>query len=87
MAPYLPLMQSQTRPDGPYFPLRQSRTRPDGTHLPLSGRATEDSTVDSDAVRVLVAEDDEGLGQVLARGLREQGYVVDLVPDLSLIHI
>ena len=39
------------------------------------------STVDSDAVRVLVAEDDEGLGQVLARGLREQGYVVDLVPD------
>jgi DNA-binding response OmpR family regulator len=30
---------------------------------------------------VLVAEDDEGLGQVLARGLREQGYVVDLVPD------
>src|SRR5947209_16172836 len=37
--------------------------------------------VDSDAVRVLVAEDDEGLGEVLARGLREQGYVVDLVPD------
>ena len=37
--------------------------------------------VDSGAVRVLVAEDDEGLGQVLARGLREQGYVVDLVPD------
>jgi len=32
-------------------------------------------------VRVLVAEDDEGLGEVLARGLREQGYVVDLVPD------
>ena len=30
---------------------------------------------------MLVAEDDEGLGQVLARGLREQGYVVDLVPD------
>jgi two-component system response regulator MprA len=30
---------------------------------------------------VLVAEDDEGLGEVLARGLREQGYVVDLVPD------
>jgi DNA-binding response OmpR family regulator len=30
---------------------------------------------------VLVAEDDAGLGQVLARGLREQGYVVDLVPD------
>jgi DNA-binding response OmpR family regulator len=37
--------------------------------------------VDSEAVRVLVAEDDEGLGEVLARGLREQGYVVDLVPD------
>jgi DNA-binding response OmpR family regulator len=32
-------------------------------------------------VRVLVAEDDEHLGEVLARGLREQGYVVDLVPD------
>jgi len=32
-------------------------------------------------VRVLVAEDDEALGQVLARGLREQGYVVDPVPD------
>jgi len=28
-----------------------------------------------------VAEDDENLGAVLARGLREQGYVVDLVPD------
>ena len=32
-------------------------------------------------MRVLVAEDDEGLGDVLVRGLREQGYVVDLVPD------
>jgi DNA-binding response OmpR family regulator len=30
---------------------------------------------------VLVAEDDASLGLVLARGLREQGYVVDLVPD------
>jgi DNA-binding response OmpR family regulator len=30
---------------------------------------------------VLVAEDDENLGAVLARGLREQGYIVDLVPD------
>jgi len=30
---------------------------------------------------VLIAEDDESLGEVLARGLREQGYVVDLVPD------
>jgi two-component system, OmpR family, response regulator len=37
--------------------------------------------VDSGVVRVLVAEDDEKLGDVLARGLREQGYVVDLVPD------
>src|SRR5947209_15367639 len=33
------------------------------------------------SVRVLVAEDDENLGAVLARGLREQGYIVDLVPD------
>ena len=32
-------------------------------------------------MRVLVCEDDESLGEVLARGLREQGYVVDLVPD------
>jgi DNA-binding response OmpR family regulator len=32
-------------------------------------------------VRVLVAEDDHGLGNVLVRGLREHGYVVDLVPD------
>ena len=32
-------------------------------------------------MRVLVAEDDEALGAVLARGLREQGYVVDLVRD------
>ena len=30
---------------------------------------------------MLVAEDDARLGEVLARGLREQGYVVDLVPD------
>ncbi len=30
---------------------------------------------------MLLAEDDESLGAVLARGLREQGYVVDLVPD------
>ena len=30
---------------------------------------------------MLIAEDDENLGAVLARGLREQGYVVDLVPD------
>ena len=30
---------------------------------------------------MLVAEDDENLGEVLARGLREQGYVVDLVMD------
>ena len=32
-------------------------------------------------MRILVAEDDDGLGAVLVRGLREQGYVVDLVPD------
>lgn len=30
---------------------------------------------------MLPAEDDGNLGEVLARGLREQGYVVDLVPD------
>ena len=32
-------------------------------------------------MRVLIAEDDESLGEVLARGLKEQGYVVDLVAD------
>ena len=55
-------------------------------HFPLSAAARSapvpsQPQVDSSAVRVLVAEDDAGLGQVLARGLREQGYVVDLVPD------
>ncbi|MGH3178959.1 MAG: response regulator transcription factor [Streptosporangiaceae bacterium] len=35
----------------------------------------------AEAMRVLVAEDDKSLAEVLARGLREQGYVVDLVPD------
>ena len=46
-----------------------------------AARTAGPDPVDSTAVRVLIAEDDEGLGQVLARGLREQGYVVDLVPD------
>jgi DNA-binding response OmpR family regulator len=32
-------------------------------------------------VRVLVAEDDESLGRVLARTLQQRGYVVDLVTD------
>jgi DNA-binding response OmpR family regulator len=32
-------------------------------------------------VRILVAEDDQGLRSVLARGLREHGYVVDAVAD------
>ncbi len=32
-------------------------------------------------MRVLVAEDDRGLREVLARGLREKGYVVDAVAD------
>jgi DNA-binding response OmpR family regulator len=32
-------------------------------------------------MRVLVAEDDRGLREVLARGLRENGYVVDTAPD------
>src|SRR6516225_9021590 len=37
--------------------------------------------VNSDVVRVLVAEDDGTLGEVLARGLSSRGYVVDLVGD------
>jgi DNA-binding response OmpR family regulator len=32
-------------------------------------------------MRVLVAEDDRGLRDVLSRGLRENGYAVDAVPD------
>src|SRR5580700_6214410 len=32
-------------------------------------------------MRVLVAEDDRGLREVLTRGLRENGYVVDAVAD------
>jgi DNA-binding response OmpR family regulator len=32
-------------------------------------------------MRVLVAEDDQALRSVLERGLRENGYVVDAVPD------
>ena len=32
-------------------------------------------------MRILVAEDDEHLAEVLARGLREQGYAVDLAGD------
>jgi two-component system OmpR family response regulator len=32
-------------------------------------------------VRVLLAEDDAGLRDALGRGLRENGYVVDAVPD------
>jgi DNA-binding response OmpR family regulator len=32
-------------------------------------------------MRILVAEDDEHLGEVLVRGLREQGYAVDLAGD------
>ena len=51
------------------------------SHLPLTCSAYPAGTVDSNAVRVLIAEDDESLGEVLARGLKEQGYVVDLVPD------
>jgi two-component system copper resistance phosphate regulon response regulator CusR len=34
-----------------------------------------------DEMRVLVAEDDRGLRDVLTRGLRENGYVVDAVAD------
>ena len=32
-------------------------------------------------MRLLVAEDDRGLREVLTRGLRENGYMVDAVPD------
>ena len=45
------------------------------------GHAGHAAQVDSVTVRVLVAEDDQGLGDVIGRGLREKGYVVDVVPD------
>ena len=35
-------------------------------------------------MRVLVAEDDEGLRSVLERGLRESGYAVDAAGDGEL---
>jgi DNA-binding response OmpR family regulator len=35
-------------------------------------------------MRVLVAEDDPGLASVIERGLQENGYVVDAVPDGKL---
>ena len=41
-----------------------------------AGRLGNSRKVDSGIVRVLVAEDDEGLGEVLARGLREQSKLV-----------
>ena len=33
------------------------------------------------AMRLLVAEDDQGLREALSRGLQESGYTVDAVPD------
>ena len=46
-----------------------------------AGHAHHATQVDSVTVRLLVAEDDRGLGEVIGRGLREKGYVVDVVPD------
>lgn len=46
-----------------------------------AGHAHHATQVDSVTVRVLVAEDDSGLGEVIGRGLREKGYVVDVVRD------
>lgn len=45
--------------------------------LPLCGRHSRWAI----SLRVLVAEDDEPLRSILERGLRENGYVVDAVPD------
>jgi DNA-binding response OmpR family regulator len=59
----------------PYFSLTRAQ------HPALADPGAAGAQVDSGTVRVLVAEDDENLGEVLARGLREHGYVVDLVPD------
>jgi DNA-binding response OmpR family regulator len=44
----------------------------------MSASYSRDKTV---LVRVLVAEDDEGLRSVLERGLRESGYAVDAASD------
>src|SRR6185437_8119140 len=63
-------------------PAGRPRARPAaGPATAVAPGLTLSPEVDSTSVRVLVAEDDENLGAVLARGLREQGYVVDLVPD------
>ena len=74
-----PALGGKPLPQTPSAPRRgefsRASARVDGELTRASAR------VDSEAVRVLVAEDDENLGEVLARGLREQGYVVDLVPD------
>lgn len=46
-----------------------------------TSQPTHAPRIDSGIVRILVAEDDRGLGEVIGRGLREKGYVVDVVPD------
>jgi DNA-binding response OmpR family regulator len=48
---------------------------------PVARFRAANARVHSRVVRVLVAEDDDSLGAVLAEGLRNRGYVVDLVGD------
>jgi len=75
-----------TRASGYSFPPAGGRFPPQGGQGVWGegsphNRGVPGGRLPGSALRILIAEDDEALGDVLARGLREQGYVVDLVPD------
>ena len=58
--------------------------RPLWRRLPRRGRGHEEDSTSPHrcwSCGVLVAEDDRGLGEAIGRGLREKGYLVDVVPD------
>src|SRR5829696_764713 len=55
-------------------------------HMPITSRLGENEARDCDGVaskrmRVLVVEDDMALADVVARGLRQAGFAVDLAED------
>src|SRR5690348_9589844 len=45
--------------------------------------ASSRSDMRSEAVRILVVEDDEALGRALTRGLQDEGYLVDWADDAA----